>query len=470
MTAQGRSPFSRIYPPTGRLLFDGGQNSKFEQSIIQDNESPDCFNVEVTAGAVQTRDGFIKVNTASVGSFVCDGIYSRHGTNSSDTLVAFYGGHGFTMNGTSMVTIPSAQSIFTAGVRVGAAQMENHIFFGNGTAVYKYNGTAFTRHGVEVPSNTAAYVSGAVGVLNGLYTYKYTFVNSASVEGNISSGSTPITITLGQTNISSIPVGTQSFGVASRRIYRNVTSGTTWMLLTTIADNTTTTFVDNVADSALGAVAPTDNGKPPNYSVIIYHQNRLFMNDPGSPQVVWYTNLNEPYTVGALNFLTVGDGSTDLVKAFGIQDNNLVVFGEQSPWIVYMPDTDPNNWKVVKAKSAYSSKSPFGIFNYNNKLAFPAMQNDKFIGIGALSSGTQEPTTSYLTLLAAGGEMKSDRIEPDMFDIQEAYVGNISSIVFKNRAFIAMTKASPNSTNNRVYVMDFSIDNVTKDQQVSSYT
>lgn len=465
MSAQGKTRFSRIYPPTGRLLFDGGMNNKFEPSIIEDNESPDCLNVLFTAGAVETRDGFNKVNTASVGTYVCDGIYSRHGTNSSDTLVAFFGGHGFTLNGTSMVTIPSAQSIFTMGVRVGASQMENHLFVGNGTATYKYNGVAFTRHGVEVPVNSASHISGASGVLSGVYSYKYTFINSAAVEGNVSSASTSTTLASGRVSITSIPVGAQSFGVASRRIYRTVSSGATWMLLTTLNDNTTTTFSDNTPDASLGAIAPTDNGKPPNYSFIIYHQNRLFMNDPGSPQLVWYTNLNEPYTVGVLNFLTIGDGSTDLVKGFGIQDNNLVVFGEQAPWIVYMPSTDPSNWKVVKAKSAFSSKSPFGIFNYNNKLAFPAVQNDKFIGIGALSSGTQEPTTSYLTLLAAGGETKSDRIEPDMFDIQESYVGNISSMVFKNKAYIAMTKTSPNATNNRVYVMDFSIDNVTKDQK-----
>ena len=458
--------FRRVYPPKERTLFDGGMNSKFEKSIIQDNESPDCLNVMFTAGSVETRDGFVKVNTASAGSFVCDGIYSRHGTNSSDTMVAFFGGTGFQLTGTSMVTIGSAQSVMTAGQRVGAAQMENHIFFGNGGVTpYKYNGTDFTRHGVPQPTNTASFATGAGGSPNGAYTYKFAFINSASVVGNVSTASTTLTVASTIVSITSIPVAPQSHGVSSRRIYRTVTSGTTWMLLATLSDNTTTTYSDNTADASLGAVAPSDKGEPPQYSTIIYHQNRLFMNDPGSPQVVWYTDLNEPFTVGSLNFLTVGDGSTDLVRAFGIQDNNLVVFGEQSPWIVYMPDTTPSNWKVVKAKSAFSSKSPYGVFNYNNLLAFPAMQNDKFIGIGALSSGTQEPTTSYLTLLAAGGETKSDRIEPDMFDIQESYVGNISSIVFKNTAYIAMTKASPNTTNNRVYTMDFSIDNVSKSQK-----
>lgn len=460
------SRFRTIYPPSGKNLFDGGKNNKYEMSIIQDNESPDCLNVVFDAGSVGTRNGFKKVNTAAVGSYVCEGIYSRNGTNGTDTMVAFFNGSAFTLDGTSMVTIPSAQSIFTVGVRVGAAQMENHIFFGNGgTTPYKYNGTNFTRHGVPQPSQTGSFSTGAAGNPNGAYTYKFTYVNSASVESNPSSASTTLTVASTKVEITSIPVAPQSHGVNGRKIYRTVTSGSTWLLLTTINDNTTTTFSDDVADASLGSTAPSDKGEPPNYSTIIYHQNRLFMNDGSNGQLVWYTDLNEPYTVGALSFLTLGDGSTDLVRGFGIQDSNLVVFCERNIWIVYMPDTTVSNWKIVKANASYSSKSPFGIFNYNNRLAYPAMQNDKFIGIAALAGGTQEPTTSYLTMIAAGGETKSDRVEPDMFDVQEAYVGNISSIVFQNKAYITLTKDSPNTTNNYIYVMDFSIDNISKSQK-----
>lgn len=458
--------FKKVFPSQGKILFDGGKNNKFEKSIIEDNESPDCLNVVFDNGSVGTRDGFKKVNTGSVGTFVCDGVYTRHGTNGTDTLVAFYGGHGFTLDGTSLVTIPSAQSIFTMGVRVGSAQMENHAFYGNGGVTpYKYNGTNFTRHGVPQPTNTASFNTGAAGNPNGAYRYKIGYVNSQSVFGNPSTASTTFVVASTRVELNSLPVAPQSHGVNGRRLYRTVTSGSTFFTLDTINDNTTTTYSDNKADSELGAEAPSDKGEPPNYSTIIYHQNRLFMNDPANPNFVWYTDLNEPFTVGSLNFLTVGDGSTDLVRGFGIQDNSLVVFCEQSPWIVYMADTSPTNWKIVKAKSAFSCKSPFGAFNYMNKLAFPAVQNDKFIGIGALVGGTAEPSTSYLSVLAAGGETKSDRIEPDMFDIQESYIGNISSIVFKNQAYITMTKDSPNTTNNRVYVMDFSIDNLTKKQK-----
>ncbi len=458
------SDFRRKYPGPGKIVFDGGKNNKFEKSIIEDNESPDCLNVEFDAGSVGTRAGFVKVNTASVGTFVCDGLYTRHGTNNAETMVGFYGGHGFTLNGTSMVTIPSAQSVFTAGQRVACAQMENHAFFGNGGVIpYKYNGTDWTRHGVYPPTMTVTAYTGAGGTPTGAYQYKITYVNTASVEGNPSTALGTFTVASERISLVCLPVAPQSWGVASRKLYRTVTSGATFLLVATIADNTTTTYNDNIADSALGAAAPSDKGVPPNYFAIIYHQRRLFM--LAADGLLWYTDLDEPYTVGASNFLPIGDASTDFPKALGVYANSVVVFGERAPWLVYMEDTTPSNWKVIKCQSELSSKSPFGSFEYNNKLCFPAMQNDKFVGFGAIKGNVIEPTASLLTVNTAGGELKSDRIEPDMFDVQETYVGNISSVVFQNKAYIALTFESPNTTNNRVYVMDFSISNLSKNQK-----
>lgn len=458
--------FKKVFPQSGRQLFDGGKNSKFEKSIIEENESPDCLNVVFDAGSVGTRDGFKKINTASVGSFVCDGIYTRHGSNQAETMVAFYGGNGYTLNGTSLVTIPSAQSIFTMGVRVGSSQMENHAFFGNGgTTPYKYNGTDFTRHGVPQPTMPASFFTGAGGNPNGQYQYKMTYVNSQAAEGNASTASTTFVVTSAQISMTCLPIAPQSWGVSSRRLYRTVNSGVSFFRVATFNDNTTTTFLDNIADLALGAAAPSDKGEPPNYSTIIYHQNRLFMNDANNPSFVWYTDVNEPYTVASTNFQIVGDTATDLVKGFAVQDNSLVVFCERAVWVVYMPSSDPTEWRVIKAKSSYSSNSPHGNFSYKNKVGFPAVQNDKFVGVAAISGDSVEPSAALLTNATMGSDLKSDRIEPDMFDIQEAYTGNISSIVYKNKAYISMTKASGSTTNNRVYVMDFSIDNMSKNQK-----
>jgi hypothetical protein len=460
------SEFKRIYPGSSKIVFDGGKNNKFEKSIIEDNESPDCLNVEFDAGSVRTRDGFAKVNTGSVGSYVCDGIYTRKGTGNAETMVAFFGGTGYTLNSTSLVTIGSAQSVMTAGFRVCCAQMENHAFFGNGSVTpYKYNGTDFTRHGVPKPSGTGIANSNGVGVLSGVYQWKVSYLNTQSVEGNVSDVIYNTSVTAKIARLTSLPTGPQSWGVAARRIYRTTDSGTTFFRVATISDNSTTTYDDNTADASLGAVPPTDKGEPPIYSAIIYHKNRMFM--IGNDGLVWYTDLNEPFTVGSTSFLPIGDAATDFPVALGVYADSVVVFGQRSPWLIYMPDTDPLNWQVIKAQSSYTSKSPYGIFEYNDKVCFPAIQNDKMVGFAALKGNVIEPTTSLLTVNTVGSELKSDRVEPDMFDAQETYVGNISSLVYKNKAYITFTKASGNTTNNRVYVLDFSISNLSKDQKES---
>jgi hypothetical protein len=457
-------PFRRIYPNTGKVIFDGGKNNKFEKSIIEDNESPDCLNVELEAGSVGTRPGFVMVNTASVGSFVGDGIYTRKGANNAETMVAFWNGTAYANNNTSFVTIASAQSVFTAGVRVACAQMENHAFFGNGGVTpYKYNGTDWTRHGVPQPSGTAGGNSNGAGVVSGVYQYKISYLNSQSVEGNVSDVIYNSSVTAKILRLTSLPTAPQSWGVNSRILYRNTDSGTTFFRLAPISDNSTTTYDDNTADSGLGAAAPTDKGEPPNYFSVTYHKRRLFM--LANDGLLWWTDLDEPFTVASTNFLPIGDASTDYPKAVYTYGDNIVVCGQRHAWLVLMPTVVPAEWVVIKSKSAFTSKSPFGGFEYNNKFAFPAIQNDKLVGLAALNGDSPEPSAVNTSISTIGSELKSDRIEPDIFDIQETYVGNISTTVYKNKAYITLTKGDGNTANNRVYVFDFSLENVAKSKR-----
>src|SRR3990167_4807455 len=109
---------------------DGGLNSKFESSIIDGAESTDCLNVVFSAGSVATRLGSTKLNTTLVGSSVCDGLYTRRDDGGSETMIAFHGGSMHGLTGSTFVTISSAESVFTAGERIAAAQYRDNIFVG----------------------------------------------------------------------------------------------------------------------------------------------------------------------------------------------------------------------------------------------------------------------------------------------------------------------------------------------------
>jgi hypothetical protein len=464
------SDFDVLYPPKGKLTFDGGQNTKYERSLIPDNESPACFNVVFSNGAVGTRGGSTKLNTTAVGSFAVDGLYTRRDITGAETMVAFAGGTAWALTGaTTFTTIASAQSVFTAGVRVGTAQYENHMFIGNGYVTpYKYNGTAFTRHGVPAPSSG---LTGAVSATGGTFPaatfyYKVTYLNSQTVQGDVSTISTAFAVGAnGSVELSGIPVAPQSHGVNSRRIFRASGAAGTFQLIATIANNTTTTFSDTYFPASTDA--PTDQGEPPRYSVIVYHQGRLWCNDLANPNFVWYSEVLEPYTFKATNFRPLGNASFDLVKGLEVYQNGVLVLCERGDFLIQTPSADPADWRDIKIPTAYGSKSPFGCFNYNGKLMFPAMENDKFVGFAAVAGSTLDPQATDLDVTLAGSDLKSDRIEPEMFDVVETAVGNISSICFKNRAFIALTQGSGNTANNRVFLFDYSASNLKKRQEAS---
>jgi len=108
---------------------------------------------------------------------------------------------------------------------------------------------------------TCALAGGGAGnVDNGAHRYAVTFVTAdgETQAGDISAAVTVANKTAdGKVALAAIPIGGSL--VTARKIYRTVAAGSSYLLLATIADNTTTTYTDNIADSSLGAAAPSVN-------------------------------------------------------------------------------------------------------------------------------------------------------------------------------------------------------------------
>lgn len=103
---------------------------------------------------------------------------------------------------------------------------------------------------------TLALAAGtALGV--GVYYYLVTFVdnNSGETSQALSTTANITTTTNNQDiNLSAIPTGPT--GTVKRNIYRTKVGGSTYFLLTTLNDNTTTTYSDTTADASLPATNP----------------------------------------------------------------------------------------------------------------------------------------------------------------------------------------------------------------------
>lgn len=108
-----------------------------------------------------------------------------------------------------------------------------------------------------------ALVSPAVAgnVDNGAHRYLVTFVTA---DGETQAGTPSAAVTVadksvnGKVLVSGIPLGGSA--VTARKLYRTAAGGSTYYLLGTLADNSTTTsYTDNIADASLGAGAPSTN-------------------------------------------------------------------------------------------------------------------------------------------------------------------------------------------------------------------
>lgn len=110
------------------------------------------------------------------------------------------------------------------------------------------------------PTPALASPAAAGNVDNGAHRYLCTVVTA---DGETDAGAVSAAVTVadktvnGQVSLTAIPVG--GSGVTSRKLYRTAAGGSTYLLLATIANNTATTYTDNIADSSLGAQAPSTN-------------------------------------------------------------------------------------------------------------------------------------------------------------------------------------------------------------------
>lgn len=112
----------------------------------------------------------------------------------------------------------------------------------------------------DVPTVALASPVAPGNVDNGAHRYRLTFVTS---DGETNGGDVTAPITVvdktinGHIVVSNIKPGGAL--VTARRIYRTKAGLDVFYLVATIADNTTTTYNDNIADAALGVGCPTKN-------------------------------------------------------------------------------------------------------------------------------------------------------------------------------------------------------------------
>lgn len=150
-------------------------------------------------------------------------------------------------------------------VPVASASNDTYFLYNYPSDIYRFE----TSYSYVIPRNCIAFqpalsptfvLLGAGNIAIGTYNYFVVFHYGmeSSIADNRSIGS--ITLTdASQVELSNIPLG--SAGCVSRSIYRTTNNGKWYeaRLLTTIPNNISTTFVDNLADGSLGAIRYSGN-------------------------------------------------------------------------------------------------------------------------------------------------------------------------------------------------------------------
>jgi hypothetical protein len=124
----------------------------------------------------------------------------------------------------------------------------------------------------SIPSATAVGSGGSLSA--GVYRYRVSITYSGGWEIPLTAcGERVLTsVSNDSVNISGIQIGSTlgTNTVTGRKIYRTAANGSTFKLLTTIADNVTTTYTDTTADASLGVDA--------SFFWIIYADSNSFLN------------------------------------------------------------------------------------------------------------------------------------------------------------------------------------------------
>lgn len=294
-------------------------------------------SVEYNVGANQIDGGYDYRYIDSVGQFQSEKIIVQGGSIVKDFL-------------TSPSTVYTG---LTAGKKCTFGILNDKLFISNGFDYpLVYDGTYVKEMGA--PTAKDLLVSGG---LTGTYYYAMTYV----IDGvEVILGTVSNTITVSSKSIDlDLPVGIAT--CTQRKIYRTEAGGGTLKLVTTINDNTATTYQDNTVDGSLGVNIPSTNSSCPTPQFITVKDEKIIgAVNSNRPNYLYVTEFEVEMffnTSGVYDVSGVGNDNSPLTGI--IEDyNQIVVFSERH---IYLADTSGLTTSVKQTTSNVGCIDGFSI-------------------------------------------------------------------------------------------------------------
>lgn len=229
-----------------------------DQSSIASTALTRCKNLRINQkGKAVTRDGSSKYNASAI--------------NTAIWLLKELGGNRYAFAGTNIY-----QNETSIGSGLTSAQWScidynayndttSQIFALNGTDRKRISGTSVNEWGIDAPTSAPTIAVGASTGLTGDYNAKYTYirkVGTAVVAESNPSPAASAAVTLSNQSLSITWTASSDSQVTHVRIYRTLTSGSTYYYDQDVAIGTATVDT-NTADGSLGSAVSSNNDRPP---------------------------------------------------------------------------------------------------------------------------------------------------------------------------------------------------------------
>ncbi len=349
---------SSIYPD-----WAGGVVTAPEGDSLPVNATPRARNSCLASAGpgmvvIGRRKGATALNATPVtGSPAMLGIvqwkYRSSNTFTSYTLLVSDGGRLDQLNSDGTLTTVSATA-FTSGTKYPAfCSVGNRLVIVNGTDKKKivYKGSALTLQtlGMARPTAPTLADSGTAGNHNGTYVGYVTYINGTTgEESSASDASGSLTVASKQITWT-IPVSADT-QVTARKLYiQNTTSQTSKYLVTTVSDNSTTSYTSNVADASLVTLGPDSaENDPPVAGVLAAaeHAGRLFL---ASASTLYYSKVGVYEAFDPDNYEPQVTDDGQPITGLLAHDGVLYVFKRASIYAIV--GEDPDSWQIIKVSA-----------------------------------------------------------------------------------------------------------------------
>lgn len=449
---------------TAILKFSGGLNSQASPYIIPDDKASTAQNVrfnEVYGGIAKRQ---INLLYGTIGAYPVEALHRYYKSDDTKRLVAagstklFVGNDStgaFQTIGTGYSEGKRWQFVTYKDVAVGMNGYENAIKYDGKIEVTANTDGARTAENLvaELGAPFAELQTGTSLDAEAWYMYKVVFYDgtnywySTARSNAILTGSTIHNITL-----TDVPLGPT--GTTKRYVYRtlgastkdDVLADTTYYLVKELADNTTTTFEDNISDSSADdGAAPTWatatsgglNVTPPKGKFCAIHEERLFISGNITYlSDVYFSDTYNPDFFYPEYYVQIRPDDGDRITFLKTQLGILTVGKTNTIQKLYTNNTDVTQWSVSNPMSFIGCPAPYSAANTPQ-------------GIYYLSrNGIYRFNGQYSQLI-------SDAVTPQISDILQSNIDKATGFYYKNEYHLSYTSQESGGTlNNRVLVYD----------------